>query len=115
MADARRHESLADIGSRRYIHAQSVARVLLNEPPFRTQQAAAFRLAGLIQIDLLTLGIAVRDAADVGRISTGQYAQQRRLAGARLADDTEHFTGIEVEGHILAALVRPIQERQVAY
>src|SRR5690606_35049861 len=49
---------------------------------------------------------AVEDAPAVGGEARRDAVEQRRLAGARLADDADHLAGPEVERNIAAGLDR---------
>ncbi|MCY1557848.1 hypothetical protein D9M68_947330 [compost metagenome] len=115
MAHALCHQPFADIGAGRYAHAQAIAGILLDEAPLGAQQRAPLRFAGAVQVDPGAVLAAVSDRAAIRRATPGEQAEQGRLARAGLADNAQHLTWIEVEGHALATLFRTIQAGQVAH
>jgi hypothetical protein len=97
------HQPLADVGAGRHRHAQAVGRVLVDEAPVGAHQEAPLGLAHVIEVAVAAVTHVVFDAAGGRHQPGGQAIQQRRLAGARLADDRQHLAGPEFEGDIAAA------------
>jgi hypothetical protein len=95
VARADRHQPLADIGAGADVHAQAVARVLVDEAPVGAHQQRAAPARQRTDVGPGRRPACVLDAA-AGRASEADEAvEQRRLAGARFADDAEHLAGPE--------------------
>ena len=96
------HQAFADIAAGSDVHAQPVARVLMDDAPGRAHQAAALLLGDRVDIERLRAA-PEQHFALVGFVDAGEAAQQGRLARAGFADDAEHLARPEVEGDIGAA------------
>ena len=103
MARAQCHSSLTDVGTARHVYAQSITRMLLNKTPVGTCQPAQTRLRKPGQIDqtrcaLRLVGITphvVPDRICVAGQTSGQQAQQRRLARTRLPHHRQYLTRVK--------------------
>ncbi len=110
-----RHQTLADIGAGRHAHAQTIARILFDKAPLGAQQRAPLRLTGAVQVEPVALLAAIVDAAAVRRATSAQQREQRGFPRAGLANDAQHFTGIQIETDVLTALLHTVQTGQTAY
>ena len=96
------HQAFADIAAGGHVHAQAVARVLVDDAPGRAHQAAALLLGHRVDVERLRAATE-QHLARVGFVDAGKAAQQGRLARAGFADDAEHLARPEIEGDIGAA------------
>ncbi|MNI84600.1 hypothetical protein D3C73_1415190 [compost metagenome] len=108
IAHALGHKALADVGLGGHAHAQTVPRVLFDETPFGAQQRATLSLAGAVEVQPLVLFVAVIDVAALRWQAPAEQREQGRLARAGLADNPQHFTGIQIETDVLATLFRTV-------
>src|SRR5690606_40333104 len=105
----------ANIGTGRYVHAQAVTRVLLDKSPLGAQQGTALRFTGSVQVHPATVLAGIRHQATIRWGPARQHAQQCGFARSGLSYDAQHLAGIQLERYVLAALVGPIQQRQILY
>ena len=95
------HQPLADIAARRNIHAQSVARILVDDAPFGPHHRAARGFGQRENIDHFVV-VAKQHLAVAGRIKARETTQQGRFSRSRFTDNAQYFAGPQREGNILA-------------
>ncbi len=104
MARAGGHQPFADVAAGGDLTAQAVQRVLVHHAPLGAQQAAALALRHGVQILFLARLRAVKDLPALRRQPRRDGLQQGGFAGAGLADDAQHFAGVELERYVAEAL-----------
>ena len=96
------HQALADIGSRRHIHAQTVGGVLVHKAPVGARQQAALGFGHGVNIGQFTRPIrplphSKFHGSAQWRVARCDRIEQGRFARARLADDGQYFAGPQVK------------------